>query len=91
MNNNIKKIANDVGIEFKPMTIEGVTYDYTHVLFNVYKLDSKDELDIINKFSELIVRECAKFIEENSTCDETNKSHVFKEEDLLKHFGFKNK
>ena len=39
------------------------------------------------KFAELIVRECAKFLEENSGYDESNNAWHPEPEDLLKHFG----
>jgi len=39
------------------------------------------------KFAELIVRECAKFLDENSGYDESNNSWHPEPEDLLKHFG----
>jgi len=44
------------------------------------------DLDV-EKFAQLIVRECAKFLDENSGADECgNVWHPFPEE-LLKHFG----
>jgi hypothetical protein len=39
------------------------------------------------KFAELIVRECAKFLDENSGYDECNNSWHPEPEDLLQHFG----
>ena len=39
------------------------------------------------KFAELIVRECAKFLEENSGYDNSNNAWHPEPEDLLKHFG----
>lgn len=39
------------------------------------------------KFAELIIRECAKFLEENSGYDECNNAFHPEPEDLLKHFG----
>ena len=44
------------------------------------------ELDS-EKFAELIVRECAKFLEENSGYDDSNNAWHPEAEDLLKHFG----
>jgi len=39
------------------------------------------------KFAELIVRECAKFIDENSGYDDSNNAWHPEPEDLLNHFG----
>ena len=39
------------------------------------------------KFAELIVRECAKFLDENSGADQCNNVWCPAPEDLLKHFG----
>jgi hypothetical protein len=39
------------------------------------------------KFAELIVRECAKFLDENSGYDNANNAWHPEPEDLLKHFG----
>lgn len=39
------------------------------------------------KFAELIVRECAKFLEDNSGYDDANNSWHPEPEDLLNHFG----
>ena len=39
------------------------------------------------KFAELIVRECAKFLDENSGYDECNNAWHPAPEDLLEHFG----
>ena len=41
------------------------------------------------KFAELIVRECAKFLDENSGYDNSNNAWHPEPEDLLKHFGVK--
>lgn len=40
-------------------------------------------------FAELIVRECAKFLDENSGYDERNNAWHPASEDLLEHFGVK--
>jgi len=39
------------------------------------------------KFAQLIIRECAKFLDENSGSDCTNNVWYPEPEDLLKHFG----
>ena len=41
----------------------------------------------IEAFAELIVRECAKFLDENSGYDDSNNAWHPEPEDLLKHFG----
>ena len=38
-------------------------------------------------FAELIIKECAKFLEENSGYDDSNNAWHPEPEDLLKHFG----
>lgn len=43
----------------------------------------------IEKFAELIVRDCAKFLDENSGYDNANNAFHPEPEDLLKHFGIK--
>ena len=49
---------------------------------------NKTNLDI-EKFAELIVRECAKFLDENSGYDDSNNAWHPEPEDMLKHFGVK--
>ena len=41
----------------------------------------------LEKFAELIVKECAKFLEENSGYDDCNNAWHPEPEDLLQHFG----
>ena len=41
----------------------------------------------LEKFAELIVQECAKFLAENSGYDNSNNAWHPEPEDLLKHFG----
>ena len=53
---------------------------------------SKDYLAIglpsnMEKFAELIVRECAKFLDENSGYDDANNAWHPEPEELLEHFG----
>ncbi len=50
----------------------------------------KESVYMLNpeKFAELIVRECAKFLEENSGYDNANNSWHPEPEDLLQNFGF---
>lgn len=41
----------------------------------------------VKKFAELIVRECAKFVDENSGYNDSNGCWFPEPEDMLKHFG----
>jgi hypothetical protein len=43
--------------------------------------------EFADKFAELIVKECAKFLEDNSGYDDSNNSFHPEPEDLLNHFG----
>ena len=43
--------------------------------------------DFQQRFAQLIVRECAKFLDENSGYDNSNNAWHPEPEDLLKHFG----
>jgi hypothetical protein len=45
------------------------------------------EMTRLDCFAELIVKECAKFLDENSGYDECNNSWHPQPEDLLQHFG----
>ena len=49
--------------------------------------DDWEEGVSLSKFAELIVRECAKYLEENSGADQCNNVWCPAPEDLLKHFG----
>ena len=42
---------------------------------------------VADKFAELIVRECANFLDENSGYDDCNNAWHPEPEDLLEHFG----
>ncbi len=57
--NKIEELAEKVGITFKPMVIDGQEYQYNHVKLNEYKADCADEKEIIMKFAESIILECA--------------------------------
>jgi hypothetical protein len=51
------------------------------------QLSHSQVLKIKQVFAELIVRECAKFMDENSGYDDSNNAWHPEPEDLLKHFG----
>jgi hypothetical protein len=44
----------------------------------------------MEKFAELLIRECAKFLDENSGYDDSNNAWHPEPEDMLKHFGLEN-
>ena len=74
MNERIKTFAEQVG------AVQNVLAMGRHdgVLFTETEL---------KRFAELIVRECAKFLDENSGYDNSNNAWHPEPEDLLKHFG----
>lgn len=76
MNGNIHHI-NDIIKQ-----VAGLKYDSS---IGNFECDRKDLYD----FAGLVVRECAKFLEENSGHDAANNSWHPEPEDLLNHFGVK--
>ena len=70
MNERIKELAEQAGIKIIPMVVDGVEYEYEDV-----DMDGSEDL---NKFAELIVRECASMAD---FADKEPGSYV------LKHFG----
>lgn len=52
MNERIKELAKQAGIKITPMIIDGIEYGYEDV-----DMDGSEDLE---KFAELIVRECGK-------------------------------
>jgi hypothetical protein len=73
MNERIKQITGQVLDEIVPETWVALGYDKIK--------------EIQNRTAELIVRECAKFLDENSGYGECNNSWHPEPEDLLQHFG----
>jgi len=53
----------------------------------VKQIDAIFNSIVMGEFAELIVKECAKFLEENSGYDNSNNAWHPEPEDLLKHFG----
>lgn len=48
----------------------------------------REDVLVLESFAELIIRECAKFLDENSELDQCNNNVWFPDPDeLLKHFG----
>ncbi len=76
MNQLIKELAEKANIEF--------TYDPTEKPIRAFAECWEDELE---KFAVLIVRECAKFLEDNSGYDHANNAWHPEPEDMLKYFG----
>ena len=52
-----------------------------------YHADAYDMFTNMDKFAELIVRECAKFLDENSGSDQCNNVWYPTPEEMLQHFG----
>ena len=79
MNERIKKLAETAGFYFYDMhDVDGQ---------DLGESIEADEWSAAEKFAELIVRECAKFLDENSGYDNSNNAWHPEPEDLLKHFG----
>ena len=55
MNERIKELAEQAGIKITPMIVDGIEYEYEDV-----DMDGSEDLA---KFAELIVRECADFVQ----------------------------
>lgn len=78
MNEQIKELARKAGISI------------------LYEYDGYDghagvaNFDDIEKFAGLIVKECAKFMDDNSGYNDANGCWFPEPEDMLKHFGVKN-
>ena len=73
MNEKIKELAEQAGAEL---------YGEQDILVN-----GKDAYDFVENFARLIVRECAKFLDENSGYDDANNAWHPEPEELLEHFG----
>jgi hypothetical protein len=74
MNERIIELAKQAGLE-----LSTVLKDYVTPVKSI-TIEQR-------KFAELIVRECAKFLEDNSGYDDSNNAWHPEPEDMLKHFG----
>jgi hypothetical protein len=74
MNERIKRLAEQAEIYAGELIDEGADYDQYPRYYT-------------EKLAELIVRECAKFLEDNSGYDHANNAWHPEPEDMLKHFG----
>ncbi len=74
MNERIQELAEQAGIKITPMVVDGVEYEYEDV-----EMDGSEDLQ---KFAELIVRECAKIADsaDESACEWIGGN-------ILTHFG----
>lgn len=82
MNERIKELAKQAGIKITPMIVDGIEYEYEDV-----DMDGSEDLA---KFAELIVKECAEFVDSHEQVDRYGEAQdVVYGEDLLKHFGVK--
>lgn len=79
MNERIKELAVEAFQPINDIASEGIAdrHTFNQAWFQLYN----------QKFAELIVRECAKFLDENSGADQCNNVWCPAPEDLLKHFG----
>ena len=59
MNERIRELAEQAGIKITPMVVDGVEYEYEDV-----EMDGSEDLE---KFAELIVRECVGIVEKNES------------------------
>ena len=58
---DVIRLAREAGIAPKPMTIDGVEYEYQHVEFN--DNIGGDEFGCIERFTALMMEQCAKVCE----------------------------
>ena len=58
---DVIRLAKEAGITQKPMTIDGVEYEYRHAEFN--DNIGGDEFGCIERFAALVMEECAKVCE----------------------------
>ena len=84
MNERIRELAEQAGADFMRRinynNLEGKEYEEdAGVIF--------ESSESFEKFAELIVRECAKFLDENSGSDQCNNVWYPTPEEMLQHFG----
>lgn len=74
----------------KQELIEALATHCDFYVGNEWYMESPEEKQRIwtEKFAELIVRECAKFMDENSGYNDSNGCWFPEPEAMLKHFGF---
>ena len=74
MNERIKELAKQAGIKITPMIVDGIEYEYEDV-----DMDGSEDLE---KFAELIVRECAGVVIKEMNYDASECCAK-----ILEHFG----
>ena len=87
----LKELATKAGISFKPMTIDGIKYQYQHVHLNDYTKGVEDEAGCIKLFAKLIIKECANICDEDYTKNGQSGDGWRLARKLEKHFGVKDK
>jgi hypothetical protein len=65
MNERIRELAKQAGIKITPMVVDGIEYEYEDV-----EMDGSEDLE---KFAELIVRECCLVLEQTQTALDRHK------------------
>jgi hypothetical protein len=63
MNKRIQELAEQAGITFEPIMIDGIEYEYQYVRCN--DTIGGDEAGCIKKFAEILVKECTSICEAN--------------------------
>jgi hypothetical protein len=86
MNERIKELTEQAEIRFKKLYIPGTTY--------VHESPAEVTKESLQKFAELLIRECAVWMENVTVTDSAgNKDHIgdsfFWADELKKHFGVK--
>jgi hypothetical protein len=76
MNERIKELADQAGIQIKPLIIDGEEYDYEEVMMDGY--------DDLKKFAELIVKECVDTVSDCSV-EYCTRPQIVSE--IKEHFG----
>lgn len=74
MNNRIRELAKQAGIQIKPMILDGEEYDYEEVF-----MDGSDDL---NEFAQLIIKDCINNVKEWEKDSRNHISYMLKN-----HFG----
>lgn len=80
MNKRIRELAEQARTYARDYVAECKHHGY-------YMEHNELEVKFEEKFAELIVRECAEFLEENSGYDNSNNAWHPEPEDMLKYFG----
>jgi hypothetical protein len=88
MNERIRELAEQVGITFKPMTIDGVEYEYRHVHIN--DTITGDEASAVEMLAKLLVRECIDTLERHHPYTKDPEAYLYSISIIEEHFGVEN-